>query len=454
MPTIQERIAEFAAKRAQIADQKSALVNKAVVDEGRTLDEHERAQNEEFEAQLKAIDETVTTLKRHEEALISKATPVVGATGGVGGVDVGPAGPILVSRNLPKGTAFTRYAMALAMSKGNLLQAEKIAETRWKDTPEVNYVLRAATTEGTTTDATWAGPLVQYQDMVSEFIELLRAATILGRLTGVRRVPFNVRMHRQTAGTTGTFVGEGSPTPVKELALDSVTLQWARASTIVVISQELARVSSPAAEGIVRADLLAGIAEYLDKRLVDPAYAGVANVSPASLTYGVTPRQASGTSLAAIDADVKYVQDQMADANLPMGSCVWVMSTSQGNRLGKIRTSQDNKAFPNIGVNGGEFDGFTAYTSNNVAPSGSPGDQHMLFVNQNEVFVADDGQMMLDTSAEASLEFNDAPSGGATSLRSLWQNNLIGLKVDRWINWTKRRSQAVQFIDKAQSYGS
>ena len=49
---------------------------------------------------------------------------------------------------------------------------------------------------------------------------------------------------------------------------------------------------------------------------------------------------------------------------------------------------------------------------------------------------------------------NDAPSGGATSLRSLWQNNLIGLKVVRYIYWTKRRSTAVQFIDKAQSYAS
>jgi hypothetical protein len=75
--------------------------------------------------------------------------------------------------------------MALAASKGNLTVAERIAETKWKDTPEVASVIKTATAEGTTSDATWAGPLVQYNDMAAEFIELLRAETILGRLNGL-----------------------------------------------------------------------------------------------------------------------------------------------------------------------------------------------------------------------------------------------------------------------------
>jgi hypothetical protein len=92
--------------------------------------------------------------------------------------------------------------------------------------------------------------------------------------------------------------------------------------------------------------------------------------------------------------------------------------------------------------------------SNNVAPSGSPGDQHLILVDQREILLADDGQMMIDMSSEASLQLNDAPSAGAQSLVSLWQNGLMGVKIDRWIYWTKRRSAAVQFIDGAQRYGS
>jgi HK97 family phage major capsid protein len=455
MATVAERIAEFTAKRVELIAQKDALIQKAVVEEARSMDEHETEQNKELEAQIKAVDETLSTLAAHEKIMISKATSVTHETNrGEGSVAI-PGQVLSVKRNLPKGTGFTRFAMALAASKGNLTVAERIAETKWKDTPEVGMLLKAATQEGTTSDATWASGLVQYNDMASEFIELLRAETIIGRLSGLRRVPFNIRAQRQTAGTTGTFVGEGLPTPVKELAFDSVTLQWAKCSTICVVSAELARFSDPSAEALVRSDLIQGIAEYLDKRLIDPAYPGVTSVSPASLTNGVTPTQASGATVQHLDTDWRAIMAAFATTNQRLQNLVVVMSPSQALRFAMMRsTVQDQMLFPNMTMNGGTMYGLPVITSNNVAPSGSPGDQHIIFIDQGEVLMADDGQIMLDVSSEASLEFDDAPSGGATSLRSLWQNGLIGIKAERWINWTKRRSTAVKFIDKAQSYDS
>jgi len=450
---ISGQIALFDTKRKAATDRMDAIMAKAA-EEGRTLDEHETEEYDGLGADSKAIDAHIVRLKAHEQTAIAQAKPVTQTEGrGEGGVEIRGSGPISVARNLPKGTAYTRFAMALAASKGNLMQAEKLAE-RWKDTPEVGLCLKAAVDAGTTSDTTWAAPLVQYTDMTSEFIDLLRNATILGKLDQLRRVPFNIRIPRQTTGTTGTFVGEGAPTPVRELAFDNITLPWARASTIVVLTMELARLSSPSAEALVRQDLINGIAEYLDKRLVDPAYPGVANTSPASLTNGVTPRQASGSTLAAIDADVKTLMTTFANANLGLTTGVWIMSPALAITLSLMRTNQDTPAFPKLGVNGGEFYGLPAITSNSVSPSGSPGDQHLILVDQREVLLADDGQMMLDVSSEASVQMNDAPSAGAQSLVSLWQNGLLGVKVDRWIYWTKRRSQAVQFIDAAQRYAS
>ena len=173
-----------------------------------------------------------------------------------------------------------------------------------------------------------------------------------------------------------------------------------------------------------------------------------------SLTYGVSPTQSTGATLAALDANVRSVMTTFANAELGLTAGVWVMSASLAIRLSMMRTNQDSRAFPDLSVNGGTFYGLPVIVSNNVAPSGSPGDQHLILIDQSNVLLADDGQMMIDVSTEASLEMNDAPTGGATSLRSLWQNGLMGVKVDRWIHWTKRRSAAVQFIDKAQSYGS
>lgn len=452
--TIGERIAEFQAKRQELSDKKSELVNKAVVTEGRTLDEHETEQNAQFESDIKSIDATLAVLKSHEATMVAQASTVTQTAGqGQGAVVIPGSGVISVARNLPKGIAFTRYAVALALSKGNLMLAEKLAESRYKDTPEVAQVIKTAVAEGTTSTSGWASQLVQYQDMESEFIEYLRPRTILGRLDGVRRVPFNIRVPRQTAGATGAFVGEGSPTVVNKPTFDNITHPWAKAACITVISDELARMSSPSAEGLVRDDLVAALAQYLDKRAVDPAYPGVSNVSPASLTNGVTARQSTGATLAALDADVRYVMTQFADAELSLMRGVWVMSASAAIRLSMMRTNQDSKAFPDLSVTGGTFYGLPVIVSNNVTGSGSPGDQFLILIDQEQVMMSE-GAIELDVSMEASLEMNDAPSGGATSLRSLWQNNLIGLKVVRYIYWTKRRSTAVQFIDKAQSYAS
>lgn len=452
--TIGEQIAAFTKKLGEMKDKSLEIVSKGIA-EVRTLDEHEAEEHAQVAAEIKSIETHITLLKQQEAIMVSRATPVeVTAGRGQGAVTIPGSGPISVARNVAKGTAFTRYVALLAVAKGNLMQAEVLANNLYKDMPELGQVMKAAVAAGTTSDTTWAGPLVQYQDMVGEFIELLRPQTIIGRLTAVRKVPFNIRIPRQTAGTSGSFVGEGLPAPVQKLDFDNITLPWAKASSIVVITAELAKLSNPSAEALVRQDLMDGTAQFLDRRLIDPAYAGVANVSPASLTNGVTPTQATGATLGAIDANVRALMTTFANAELGLQTAVWVMSASQAIRLSMMRTNQDTMAFPGLTMNGGTFYGIPVIVSNNVTPSGSPGDQHIILIDQSNVLLADDGQMMIDVSTEASLEMNDAPSGGATSLRSLWQNGLMGVKVDRWIYWTKRRSAAVQFIDKAQSYAS
>lgn len=452
--TITEQIVAFEAKLTTAQTKAQDIVGKSIT-EGRTLDEHESEEHGQAMAEVKSITDHIALLKAHESSMVAKASPIVQGTGqGQGAVNIAGSGPISVRRNAPAGTAFTRFVALLAVSKGNLMQAEVLANNLYKDMPELGQVMKAAVAAGTTSDTTWAAPLVQYQDMVGEFIELLRPQTILGRLPGLRRVPFNIRIPRQTAGTSGSFVGEGLPTPVGKLDFDNITLPWAKASSIVVITAELAKLSNPSAEALVRQDLMDGIAQFLDKRLIDPAYAGVTSVSPASLTNGVSPTVASGSTLAAIDANVRALMTTFANAEMGLQSAVWVMSASQAIRLSMMRTNQDTMAFPGLTMSGGTFYGIPVVVSNNVTPSGSPGDQHMILIDQSNVLLADDNQMMIDVSTEASVEMDSAPTGGATSLRSLWQNGLMGVKVDRWIYWTKRRSAAVQFIDKAQSYAS
>jgi len=349
--------------------------------------------------------------------------------------------------------------MALTRAKGNPFEAAQIA-ARWKDSPRVEMVLKAASEAGTTTDADWASKLVDYVTMADEFIELLRPMTILGKfgnggIPGLRRVPFNIRMASQTGGGTYNWVGEGAAKPVGELAIGEVTLKWAKAAGIIVVTDELMRMSTPSVEAIVRQDMLSGMAQFSDGQFINPAIAAVTDVSPASITNGATNVvPASGTDAEALRTDIGTLLGAMFAANLTPTSGVWVMSNRQALRMSLMRNPLGAKEFPDMTATGGILEGFPVIASEAV-PDDSDGGI-VVFVNANDIFFSDDGPVTIDASREASLQMNttpDNPSTASTVLVSLWQRNLIALKAERYMNWKLRRSQAVGYISGA-NYGS
>jgi HK97 family phage major capsid protein len=225
-----------------------------------------------------------------------------------------------------------------------------------------------------------------------------------------------------------------------------LSLTWAKAATIIVMTEELVRFSNPGSEVLARDDLAAGIARYLDVRFIDPVYAGVANVSPASITNGITPIASLGTTVALITDSAALALAEMIEADIDTTNLVWIMNPSTALSLSLKRTSQDIFAFPNITAQGGTFLGYPVITSNSVALSGSPTESFVVLMDPTNIMLADDGAVSIDMSTEASLQMDNAPSAGAQSLVSLWQNNLVALRAERFINWRRRRETAVQVI--------
>jgi HK97 family phage major capsid protein/HK97 family phage prohead protease len=437
--TLAERLKALAKKRAEHLARQKALMDGADADGGRTLNTDEAKEYDQLDAELKALDSHETRLKEQQAIEAKTAVPVSG----------GPAShsPVIVTPNVAKGTAFTRFAIALMRAKGNTMQAAEIAK-EWKDsTPEVELVLKAAVAAGTTTDPAWAGPLVPYQNMAGEFIELLRPATIVGRIQNFRRVPFNVNIPGQTTGSSVGWVGEGKPSPVSALAFDTTSLGSSKVGGIVVMTEELVRYSSPSAESLVQQDMIATISQFLDGQFIDPAKAAGANgVSPASITNGIAAIPASGTDAAAVRVDVKAAFDAFIAANLSVAGAVWIMSESTALALSMMQNALAQPEFPGLSMAGGTFFGLPAILSKTAG-------NMMILVNASEILLADDGGVTLDVSREASVEMDSAPAGGATQLVSLWQNGFIAMKAERFINWKRRRASGVQYISSV-NYGA
>ncbi|WP_222946529.1 phage major capsid protein [Caballeronia sp. EK] len=465
--TIQEQIAAFEARRAS-ASARMIEIMEAAAEAGATLDQAQQEEFDTLDQDIKSIDAHIGRLKSIEAQVVRTASPIIvtdptsasNARAGVVTTGAASRSPVItVHQNVAKGTAFTRYAIALARSHGNLMQAVEIARGWHDSTPQVETVLRAAVAAGTTTDPAWAAPLVDYQNMTGEFIELLRPETIMGQITGFRRVPFNTKMPAQTSGSSAQWVGEGQPKPVSKLGFATVSLGFSKAAGIVVLTDELVRFSNPSAEAIVQRDLVETIAQFLDIQFIDPSIAAVANVHPASITNSAPNIPASGPTADDLRLDVGTLFAMFVQANMSIRGAYWIMDPVMALSIGMLSNALGQAEFPGINMNGGVFFGLPVVVSANVphhASTGAsdPATTMLVLVLPSEILMADDGGVTLDASREASLQMDDAPATPATQLVSMWQNNLVALRAERFINWQRRRAQAVAYISGARYGGN
>ena len=438
---IQEDIRTLEAKHLAVTDRQKAIFSKAT-GEGRTLDAGEQEEFDTLASDVTAVQTMLKNARALEQQALPKAVAVQGNSSEQamtvrGGVSIQAGRPVV-----PQGTAFTRYAMALASSRGSTFDAINMAK-RWKDsTPEVLRAFEMKADPGTVTDATWAAPLAVPENLASEFVGLLRAATVLGRLN-LRRVPFNVQIPVQTAGSLVAWVGETAPKPVGELAFTSVTLGYSKVAGIVVISEELARLSSPSAEETVRMDLVAAISEFIDQQFLSESVAGTAN-NPAGIARDVTAIPATGTDEVALRCDFASALGAMTAAGLSTSGVAIVMSEQMASQIAlMVNALGQTPTWIQMGATGGTLGGIRVVTSQNVA-SDTTG-QNIFFIKENEVFLADDGAVSLDSSREATLDM----AGSTTATYSLWQRNSVGIRAERWINYQRRRDGAVQYISGA-----
>jgi HK97 family phage major capsid protein len=430
-PTYTEQIGAHEATRGHIVAQMAEVMETA---SDATLDADQTARYDTYAAQVKSLDGTITRLREMETLNATLAKPIAPAI-------ERPALPhVQVKSTVPKGQAFVRLACATLVCHGNRQEAAEYAK-RWDDsTPEVSLALKAAIAPGTITDATWAGPLVN-QTIVNDFLELLRPATVLGKIPGLRTVPFNCKIPSQTAGGTYGWVGEAKPKPVTKLTFSAETLAIAKAAGIIVLTEELVRLSNPSAEALVRQDMIAGIAQFLDQQFLDPAVAAVAGVNPASITNGAATAVATTNPL----ADIMGLINHFVTNNIAVEGVTFVMSPANALSL-SFRTNLDGSPeFPGIGIGGGTYRGL------NFVTSGTAG-TNVIALQPALVLYADEGGVTVDASREASIQMDSAPASPAdatTVLVSLWQMNCVGLRAERFVNWKRVGTNSVKYLTAA-----
>lgn len=443
---IAEMIKTFETKRATLDAERQNVMSKAF-DEGRTLDAEEEDKYDEVSTEIKSVDAHLARLRDMESTKAATAQPVQKAAGGtvVNAVDNRAPAVIHVEKPLEKGIAFARFAKSLAAANGSRTEALEIAKSQYPRDAKLHHVLKAAVGAGTTTDPKWAGSLVEYQEYAQDFIEFLRPQTLIGRfgqgnIPALRSVPFNVRISAQTSGGSAGWVGQGKAKPLTKFDFESITFGFAKVAAITVLTDELIRFSNPAADALVRNALAEAVIARLDNDFIDPTKAEVNNVSPASITNGITGIPTTGNP----DDDASAAFATFVTANLQPTGAVWLMSSTTALSLSMRKNALGQKEYPDMSMLGGTFQGLPVIVSQYVG-------NQLVLVNAPDIYLADDGGVAVDMSREASLEMESAPTGDSMTptpveMVSMFQTNSVAIRAERWINWKRRRTAAVAVI--------
>jgi HK97 family phage prohead protease len=487
---VAEHISALEAKRAANQARMEEIMSKAM-DEGRSTDDAEREEFDTLEREVETVDDDLTRYRKLEKSMIERAKPVTPqTTKTIEDGSTARAGMIRVAApQMPPGIRMARVARCLALAQGNRSEALVIAKGMYPSDEPTLATLQAAVHHGavsdeavrkapvpaaSTSDTQWAGALVSAVSgeagVVGDFLEYLRPQTILGRfgsggIPSLRRVPFRTGLITQHTGGSGFWVGEGAPKPVTRVDLSRRTLLPTKCATIAVATDELLRDSSPSADMLIRDSLVGALTELMDSDFIDPA-SGASGARPASITNGVTAitsgsagGSAGGGPADVIRVDVRTLMNNFITANNPPSQGVWIMRATTALALALMQNPLGQAEFPGITMNGGTFLGFPVITSEHVPQVGSPTGDYVVFVNASDIYFADEGGFSLSMSTEASIEMDDNPTGaaftgspgsvtglGTTSLVSLWQQNLVGWRAERTVNWLRARLSGVQVI--------
>lgn len=441
---VAEQIKSFENKRAALSASLTEIMAKSA-EEGRTLDTEETESYDNISCEVKSVDEHLKRLYDMESNMAATAQPVTKA--GTGEIKVVGSAPavIRVEQKLEKGIGFARFAKCLAAGNGSRSEALQIAKSKYQEDTKLHHVLKSAVSAGTTTDPSWAGSLVEYQDYANDFIEYLRPQTIIGRfgrdnIPALRQVPFNVRIPAQISGGSAGWVGQGRAKPLTKFDFETVTFSFAKVAAIAVLTEELIRFSNPAADALVRNSLAEAVIARLDTDFIDIDKAEEAGVSPASITNGITAIQSSGNP----DTDSAAALGQFVSSEIQPTGSVWLMSSTTALTLSMLKNGLGQKVYPEMTMLGGTFQGLPVIVSQYVG-------SQLILVNAPDIYLADDGGVAIDMSREASLEMQSAPNHNSidpagTQLVSMFQTNSVAIRAERWINWKRRRNAAVAVI--------
>ncbi|MCK6444565.1 phage major capsid protein [Elstera cyanobacteriorum] len=350
----------------------------------KTLPSHkEQIMTEQTETALASLTADLATLKQRTDALDTAVRRAA----------VQPQGGDAPAHGIG------RLLRALAGGRGDPARAADFAAKTWND----GYTAKALAA-GVGSAGGYLVPEVQ----ALEVVELLRKASAVRRL-GPTVVPMphgTLLMAKLTGGAQADYLGENTAINPSLPSFGQIRLTARKLAALVPISNDLIRYSAPAADQVVRDDLVTALAEREDLAFLYGNPTGTGN-DPKGIRHWVLPAQeiaSSGATVDAMVADLAKLVLALQEGKARMLRPAWIMAPRTLQALMAVRDGSGHFVFrPEL--QNGTLNGYPVATSLHVpvAPS-----SEILLVDMADVLIGEATGLLIDASGEAAY-----PSGGS-----------------------------------------
>jgi HK97 family phage major capsid protein len=384
-----------------------------------------------------------TTLLRSAESIVDKALrenramrpaeeiDYEGVTAKLDSIDRTLGRASMFGRNQGEpGALFTRIAMALAGSGGNMRGAlERAGVSR-------DHEVTRALSASVSSQGGFAVPMGYSSDIISA----LRPMVAVRKLNPVT-MPMangNLTIPRISAGATASYLGENAVVPSQAQSFAALKLTAKKLPALVPISNDLVRYAKPAGNLIVMRDILAALAAVEDFNFINgngTAYSpkGLINWALAANTIAAN----ATVNIANTDNDLGALESALINANVSMQRPGWIFSPRTLIYLKNLRGSGGDKVYPELDY--GQLRGYPYAASNNVPLNLGTGSQSVVILADFNDVIIGEAELTIDVATEGSY----VDGGGATVSAFTADQTIVRIIAQHDLGMLRQESVAI-----------
>jgi hypothetical protein len=333
-------------------------------------------------------------------------------------------------------TSFIRAVTAQVMTKGSRSESpSQLLRKAWPDDRDAETIIKAASSPASLGVSSWAGILsmqrpVDFIGMLAPSscgLALLKKCLMFDWPTGVNSLLIPAI---DVSPARTPWQSEGSPiSNVMFTTSVSAPMTPAKIASITVLSREILEYSLPSAELMVRTALGESLGLAIDTALLGSTAA--TSTTPAGIFNGVAPLTASTNTIPS-EACVTDI-----------AAVVSAVNAISGNHPVTLIASFKQAASLKARINIGAFDVLSCSTlpANTIAAVASNGLASIADAVP-EFTVANEMSIHMDTSP--------SPVGSASPSKSMFQTDVIAIKIKQKLTWVLRHPAAVAWIQGCQ----